>query len=177
MVSHPHQKGFALLEVLIALLVLSFGLLGIAGLLLVTMKANTSSIMKQQAVQLAYDAVDRARANRQAALTGNYDVNNLVTSGTPTYPSAPATDCGSVSCTPEQLAAYDTWYWLGKDIKDIARLPMGSGSIVTQASGSDTLVTVTVQWDDSPAYRKLGAASPSAAGHPSIANFVVTTLL
>jgi hypothetical protein len=34
-----------------------------------------------------------------------------------------------------------------------------------------------VQWDDTPAYNKLGAASSSAVGHPNIANFVISTLL
>lgn len=106
--SRKQDKGFALLEVLIALLVLAFGLLGIAGLLLVTLKADTSSIMKQQAVQLAYDAVDRLRANEAVAKTGAYDVSNLAVIGNPTYPPAPAMDCEGANCSPTQLAAFDT---------------------------------------------------------------------
>lgn len=53
--------GFALLEVLIALVVLAFGMIGIAGMLLVAHKANSSSYLKQQAVQSAYDIIDRVR--------------------------------------------------------------------------------------------------------------------
>jgi len=172
--SQPRDAGFALLEVLIAVLVLAFGLLGIAGLLFGTLKADTSSTMKQQAVQLAYDAVDRLRANQNAAKSGHYDVDNRTTSGTPSYPSAPTPDCASANCSPTQLAAFDTWYWLAKEIKP---LPMGSGAIVTEASGRNTLVTVTVQWDDSPASVKLGPASSTATGNPNIANFSVKTLL
>jgi type IV pilus assembly protein PilV len=56
-------------------------------------------------------------------------------------------------------------------------LPLGTGSIVTKPSGTNTLVTVTVQWDDSPASQKLGAASSTADGHPNIANFSIATLL
>jgi type IV pilus assembly protein PilV len=168
------NQGFALIEVLVALLVLAFGLLGIAGLLLVVVKAETSSTMKQQAVQIAYDAVDRLRANGKAAKAGNYDVGNLVASGTPSYPGEPELNCETASCSPQQLAAFDTWYWLNHEVK---QLPMGSGSIATTASGSDRLVTVTIQWDDAPAQRKLGAASPTAAGAANVAKFSIATSL
>lgn len=155
-ISFQKMKGFSLLEVLVALVILALGMLGIANMLLLAHKSNSSSYSRQQAIQSAYDIIDHIRANRQAAINGNYSVNNLVSSGTPTIPSAPSANCLTSSCTTTQLAAYDTWSWLATDV---ARLPNGCGSIATAPSGTSTLVTVTVQWDDSPAQRALGASS------------------
>jgi type IV pilus assembly protein PilV len=148
-----YQQGFSLLEVLIALVILAMGMLGIANMLLLAHKTNSSSYTRQQAVQSAYDIIDRIRANRQAAISGNYNVNNLVSSGTPTAPSAPSANCNTSTCSSTQMAAYDTWFWLASDV---AQLPNGCGSVTTAVSGVSTLVTVTVQWDDSPAKRALG---------------------
>ncbi|MBS0444972.1 MAG: type IV pilus modification protein PilV [Proteobacteria bacterium] len=169
------HRGFALLEVLIAVLVMAFGMLGIAKLLIFTTRSNASSGMKQQAIQSAYNMLDRVRANRTSALAGGYDASDVTTTGTPVPPAQPSVLCDSTaSCSAAQLATYDTWYWLAKDL---TALPAGSGSIVRQPSGAATLVTVTVQWDDSPAQAQLGAAASSPAGSPNLARFVVQTLL
>ena len=155
-----YGQGFSLLEVLIALVILAIGMLGIARMLLITHKSNSSNYIRQQAVQSSYNILDRIHANRSAALTGGYGVSNLVTSGTPTAPSAPSTNCGNSICTSAQLAAYDTWYWLATDV---TQLPNGCGSISTAVSGLNTVVTVTVQWDDSPAQQMLGTTNPNPA--------------
>ena len=152
------QRGFSLVEALVALVVLGIGLMGIASVILLSHKTNTSNYIRQQAVQAAYDIIDRIRANRQAAINGNYNVSNLVTSGTPTLPSAPSTNCDSTSCSTTQLAAYDTWYWLSTNL---AQLPNGCGSIATAASGTNTQITVTIQWNDSPTQQALGTQNPT----------------
>lgn len=160
-----------MLEVLIAAVVLAFGMLGIAGMLLMGHKSNSSSYIKQQAVQSAYDIVDRIRANASSAIGGSYNVNNLTTGGAPVIPTRP-TDCSTAACTASQLATYDVWYWLYQDVA--AQLPNGSGSIVTSALGANTLVSVTVQWDDSPA-QKLGATTQTTS--LNLAQFKIQTLL
>lgn len=66
------QQGVTLIEVLIALLVLSVGLLGVAALQTNALKANQSSLMRSHATNLSYDISDRMRANRQDALDGAY---------------------------------------------------------------------------------------------------------
>jgi type IV pilus assembly protein PilV len=172
------QSGFTLIELLVSVLILSFGLLGIGGMMGFTLKSNSSSYLKQLSVQSAYNIVDRMRANSPAAISGSYDVNNLATSGAPTIPATPATDCSSAVCTPAQMAAYDSWNWLARDVA--AQLPNGCASVVTAVSGANTLVTVTVQWDDSPAQAKLGsaaAASSAVAGQPGLSRLVTQTLL
>ena len=69
---HAHCRGTALLEVLIALVVFSLGMLGLAGLQTLSLQFNTSAYYRTQATTLAYGLADRMRANRQAALDGEY---------------------------------------------------------------------------------------------------------
>lgn len=120
------QSGFTLLEVLVAIVVLSIGLLGLAGLMATSLRNNQSAYHRSQAVLLAYDISERMRANRPAALTNAYDI----TIGT----AAPAgTD----------MAATDIAEW--KAI--LARsLPAGDGAVSVTAS--TRRVTITVQWND-----------------------------
>lgn len=148
-----NRLGFSLFEVLIALVVLSLGMLGIAQMLLITHKSNSSNYIRQQAVQSAYDIMDRIQANRQEALNGNYTASNLVANGTPSPPNAPSANCSTSACSSTQLAAYDTWFWLSTDV---AQLPEGCGSITTAVNGLNTIVTVTVQWNDNPIQGALG---------------------
>ena len=172
MLKSSKQKGMTLLEVLVTLVIVAFGLLGIASMLMYSSKANNSSYTKQQAVQTAYDIFDRIRANSQVAISGNYNVSNIGSNGYPTSVSTPSAMCNSSICTPVQLAAYDTWHWLSKDV---SRLPNGSGSVTTALSGiaGNTIVTVTVQWDDSPAQANLGSSSTVSGTNP---NFVQLTI-
>jgi type IV pilus assembly protein PilV len=69
-----HACGFTLIEALATLLILSIGLLGVAALQLNSLRDNHGSAMRSQATFLAYDVVDRMRANRRAAVAGEYDV-------------------------------------------------------------------------------------------------------
>lgn len=62
------QKGFTLLEVLVAMLVLSIGLLGLAGLMASSLRNNHSAYYRTQATWLAYDVIDRMRVNGAGGL-------------------------------------------------------------------------------------------------------------
>jgi len=118
------MRGFTLLEVLVAIVVLSIGLLGLAGLMASSLKNSHSAYQRTQATWLAYDALDRMRANRQIALAGGY---NLALGATPG---------GSA------LAAIDLGEW---DTALANTLPAGDGSIVVAAGGA---VRIVVQWND-----------------------------
>lgn len=109
------QRGLSLLEVLIATLVLSIGLLGLAGLQVSSLKTAQNASLKQEATFVFYDLLERMRSNRHAALQGYY-VKTTTCSQTP--PNA----C-SGSCTEAQQAAYDLYYVLCKT--DSNRLPNG----------------------------------------------------
>lgn len=144
--SQDQSRGFTLLEVLIALLVLSIGLLGLAALQTVTLKANHSAYFRSQATFLAYDMMDRMRANRNAAVSGDY---NLAMNADPP--------------TAGPMASIDLNDWITNYIEAI--LPAGDGSIQCDNNG---LCTVTVQWDESR------AAGVATEGGGDIAQFSFT---
>lgn len=129
-------SGFTLMEVLVALVILSIGLLGLAGLQAAGLRYNHSSYLRSQATLLAYDIVDRMRANRQEALNGSYNI------ALGTSPAAPASCTGSAAfCTPAQLKDDDLYQW-ETALKNT--LPSGTGGITMNG----TQFTITVQWTD-----------------------------
>ena len=68
-------RGFTLVESLVAVLVLSIGLLGIAALQVSSLRTNHVAYQRTQATFMAYDLLDRMRANRVAATAGSYNRN------------------------------------------------------------------------------------------------------
>lgn len=69
------QTGVSLLEVLIALVVLTIGLLGMAALQTNALKNNQSSFLRTQAVIMSYSALDAMRVDYDNAVNGNYNLN------------------------------------------------------------------------------------------------------
>ena len=63
------QSGFTLLEVLVAVIVLSIGLIGLAGMQSSALVYNKDSLQRSQAVAIAGGVMDAMRANR----SGNYE--------------------------------------------------------------------------------------------------------
>lgn len=96
-------QGFTLLEVLIAVVVLSVGLLGLARLQTAGLRQNHSAFMRSQATMLAYDIIDRMRTNKGTVeACGTADgcgYNILVTAA----PPSPPVNCVAASCTGAQL--------------------------------------------------------------------------
>lgn len=69
-------RGSTLIEVLVAVVILSVGLLGLAGLQMISLQSNQSAYTRSQASLLAYDLVDQMRARRTAAEGGAFDDNS-----------------------------------------------------------------------------------------------------
>jgi len=57
------ESGFSMIEVLVALLVLAIGLLGVAGVQLLSMQQTANSTLRSEATLYAQTAADRVRAN------------------------------------------------------------------------------------------------------------------
>ena len=72
---HLLANGFTMVELLVAVLVLSIGLLGLAGLQAAGLRNNQSAYLRSQATILAYDVADRMRATRAAAAAGAYNIS------------------------------------------------------------------------------------------------------
>jgi type IV pilus assembly protein PilV len=132
-----NNGGFTLLEILIAVVVLSIGLLGIAGLQALGQQSNHSAYLRSQATALAYDMIDRMRANSAGVASGNYNAIDT-TANTYTDPG-----CASSSCSASQMAQYDMYDWQ----QELAtQLPTGNGTVTGAGTGS--VFSVTVMWDD-----------------------------
>ena len=127
----PRCDGLTLVEVMIALLVLSIGILGLATLQTASLNFNTGASQRTQATVLAYDMADRMRSNRQAALADAYTI----------AVQSPAPTCGAPSLL-GSIAAQDIAAWRSAMA---CRLPQGTGSIARNGN----LFTLTVVWNDS----------------------------
>ncbi len=152
------SRGFTLIEVLIAMLVMSLGLLGVAATLVTAMHSANSNYLKQLAVQSTYDMADRMRSNLLAASTPNSG-NPYITALSAPSATAPTPNCTATACTtPAAMAAYDVWQWKTALRND---LPEGLGSIAVVAAptGNKALVTITVRWSDQPARATFNATS------------------
>lgn len=145
------HRGFTLVETMVALVVLSIGLLGVAKLVTGAVHANDSGYMRGQATQMAYEILDEMRANRPGASS---------------YGGAGATaDCSSGACSPAVLAGLDTYNW---NARVAATLPSGTGSITTSAGLGGTVATIVVAWDDSEAQWAFGTAAGVTPGRMTV---------
>lgn len=70
----PAARGFSLIEVMVAVLVLALGMLGIAAMQAVSLKNSQSSFERSQGVLETYSILDSMRANRPAAIIGEYNL-------------------------------------------------------------------------------------------------------
>jgi len=148
---HRCQRGMTLIEILVAIVVLSIGLLGLAGLQLKGLQVNQGSTYRWQAAVLAEDIADRIRADKAGATAGSYAVTGGVTSS---------------SATGGTLATIQEW------LARVATLPAGTASIAATPGGPANSMTITVTWVDSRA--KAGVADSSAGATGS---YVLTTQL
>jgi type IV pilus assembly protein PilV len=121
--------GFTLVEVLIALIVLSIGMLGIAALYLESLRASRQALVRTDAINLASDMADHIRANRAPA--NAYDCAGTCEE-----------DEGGNATAIADLNAWRT--------EAAARLPSGTTSITYTAAGATTpnVYVVTVSWSE-----------------------------
>ncbi|HWT15771.1 MAG TPA: type IV pilus modification protein PilV [Patescibacteria group bacterium] len=143
------MAGFTLIEALIALLVLTIGLLGAAGMLLTSVRNSHNSYLRSQASFIADSLVERMRANPMAIWGGQY--NGVLNSSTPAAPT-----CGASGCTPAQVAGFDR----AAIARQVAQhLPLGTGRVTCATTGAAPVrnfgispvngqCTITMSWNE-----------------------------
>lgn len=164
------HNGFTLIEVLIAVVILSIGLLGMAGIQVQGLRGTTSSTLRSQATILANDIAERVRVNTPGIdiagdNTANIQYSQVNTAAIDCGDNRPATMCTAVAgnnnpvnqCSSQQMATADIYTFacgLGDTAGVKNLLPGGSATITcTPAGGAATCVpgstmTVTVNWTD-----------------------------
>jgi type IV pilus modification protein PilV len=163
--------GASLVEVLVALGVLSIGLLGVGQVLVHGMRASHSALLRTQAVNLVADMAERIRANPLGAAA--YDCTS--------YASAPVVrDCAAsdsatapANCTAAELAEDDLARW-----QEAARtaLPLAAGACAAGVHHEPGAVVdsfrVSLAWQDAGASQALSEHAdvvlvrPAMAGRP-----------
>jgi type IV pilus assembly protein PilV len=158
---HPavRSQGFTLVEVLVALMVLSIGLLGVGKLVLFSSRSNDSAYMRSQATAYGYALLDHMRANKLASATYNTGGTLL----TPASMSNPG-NCNLASpCANALLAQYDL-YNLGQDLQRALGPTAKFSTTIVTSTDPVTLApylatTVVMQWDDTVAQQSFGGAA------------------
>ncbi|MYF11366.1 MAG: type IV pilus modification protein PilV [Gammaproteobacteria bacterium] len=138
-----------MLELFVALLVTSVGVLGIAGLTTLNAQHRRSAAAHAEAVRLAEDIIERIRANPAGLQAGGYAVSGDAVEGP---------DCHAGQCAAAEMAAFDLAQWrcalgtstTGRD----CRGPLdAAGAVATDVSAGS--VRITIRWRDQGESRTL----------------------
>ena len=121
--------GFSLIEVMVTIVILAFGMLGVAGLLVGGVSNASSSEAMAKATQLISGMADRMRANPSVAISATSEYNTAYTDTSPPSPTS--------------IALKDKKVWLDS-LK--AQLPGGAGRIVVD--NTNRKVTIYVRWSN-----------------------------
>jgi type IV pilus assembly protein PilV len=139
------QRGFSLIEAMVALLIIAVGLLGIAGMQGLAINSNATSRVRSVAALEAMSMVSMMRANNaywgvnaaSAAVSGGVLGGNATLTGLGTTVAS----CLNAVCSPSAMAASDLQRWAAGLA---AQLPQGAGTVV--CTGAPLVCTVSVSW-------------------------------
>ncbi len=145
-----NTKGFTLLEVLVSLVIFSIGLLGLAGLQILSMKLTSDSMLRTVAAVLANDMVDRMRANVAATtlgITSPYNNPTGTSTGNPSCLGLSGSGTAiNTSCSSTDMAGEDFYEWYaningaaatGWHPAISALLPQGFGVVCIDSTPND----------------------------------------
>ena len=145
-------QGFTLIETLVALIVLSIGMLGIAALHVESLKASQTAFLRSKAINFATDMADRIRAN-PAAPANNFTLAGVNRNcGNRALDANPANDC-----TPTEVAEEDIWAWenMVQNVFPAAitnpvqvGLPGASTTLIVDPSTVPDTIVIRVDWTD-----------------------------
>ena len=166
--SRKLQRGFSLIEMLVALVVFSIGLLAVAGLQTVSKQANYEAIQRTAASQVANGLLEDIRVNGDAA--NIYLAAGQLGSGS--RGGEPAPNCApGAECNTAQKATYDLWFWeqvIDGNLETVGGA--GTGGLVLPtlciagpAGGGAGVYRVTVAWRGSASISNAVANACGAA--------------
>lgn len=135
-VSARTQRGVGLIEVLVAVLLLSIAFLGIAALQATSLSTNNSAMARSMATVASYSVLDAMRVDRTVAMAGGYNT------------SAPikASACPAEGATLASVQLHDWCNTLGLTLGAVEST---TGEIACQGAEGDC--TITIKFDDSRA--------------------------
>lgn len=144
------QRGTSLLEALVALFIVAFGLLAMAGLQVRTLNETRNSAARNLAAQMASDLLDRMLLHGDAFGVTGAGNPYLTDWGTA---AAPGASCLTQTCTATELAQFDLWQWKGT----LAQLLPEGDAQVFRSTSDTSQYGVLFRW------RRLSARRESTA--------------
>ncbi|CAA9406710.1 MAG: hypothetical protein AVDCRST_MAG51-1169 [uncultured Ramlibacter sp.] len=164
----PAQGGASLIEVLVAILIMSFGMLSLSGMLAYAVQLPKLSAYRATAVMLAAGHVERMRANTAGFVAGAYNE-------TMTYEQSitAIVPCAHPTCDAASIATKDKF---DSNIEIRRELPQGGMRMVCNGSCDSREGDLWVVWQEPSTFSALGAIAndecPNPADSPTFA-FVV----
>ena len=161
------QKGFTMIEVLVSVLVLLFGVLGMAGLQMQAVNSTEQGRYNTRAAMQASSIVAAMKANPAywGAPPNAVSVQNTTVTG---GPAVSAVDCTTTACTAAQMAYFDLITW-GADIA--TSLPVGRYAISCDNTVSPAVCSITISWQE----KNVAARNPASAASGQFATGTVQT--
>ncbi|VWX59504.1 Type IV pilus modification protein PilV [Burkholderiales bacterium 8X] len=178
-------RGFTLIEVLVAVVVLSFGLLGMVGLQGASLKANREARLQASGVRLASEMGDMMRGNKQVSILTNATDNPYLQSNFTGTVTAASPNCFSAVCTTtKQVATADVADWLARVANELpgARVVIcfdatpfdAAGKPQWTCSNTGGVVNVKIGWTRGSTNRAaVGTAALEGASDTGVAPVVV----
>ena len=137
------QRGVSMIEVLVSLTVVAFGLLGLAGLQARSMSFQKDSFDRKAAAEIAAQIAERIRANYDGFTAGSYNRTMLPTD---LVPAAIPVCANAQDCTSAEIANRDWAMW---QIDLRRRLPVSGANPVAPANS--TQLTLIMAWQEGQA--------------------------
>lgn len=137
------QHGFSMIEVLIAVLILSFGISSIGMMMLTTLQNTRGAALRGKAVALAQDMAERIRAN----YAGREFYDTSVTTGA----NKTCFETGATAasdCSPHELAQHDIFQWRQMLADTVAGLPDANASVTRDTSTTPPEYDIRISWTD-----------------------------
>jgi type IV pilus assembly protein PilV len=153
------QAGATLIEILVTVVILSFGVLSLAGLQAYSVAASKNAVNRGLAAAMASDLADILRANPAGFAAGNYNKAAAFVATTTAVPTV-TVNCNFPSCTVAQLATLDANMFNAR-LKATLRAGIYA---VLQPGGSTTQADIYIMWQEQ---RAAGATAASEASFDS----------
>jgi type IV pilus assembly protein PilV len=148
------MRGFSLIEVMVALVILSIGLIGLAAMQASALSSTHGSQMESMVAIQARSLADAMSANPDywSANSPTFTITASASSpNTPVYgsgtPSAPTTACLNTACTNPQMAGYDVQQWAN----ELLTLVPGAGATITCTASAPIGCKITITWTEKAA--------------------------
>ena len=156
---HARQRGASLIEVLIAMLVLSFGMLSLGAMLSFAVQMPKLSGYRATAVNLAASHIERIRANPDGFSNGGYDKPSSYDNTRTSLGVDPANICSYPSCDFASLATMDF-----EQAKVAVRAQLPAGGIFMLRDNHSGIISTTdgnlwIVWQEPDSHAALDTAS------------------